>query len=82
MTLPASGRAVTLECSRRLMDEPSGPAAKPPKVEAKLPFVVGDVVVVRCANFRCLAYRDAEGTWRDAYHGQVLPEVLEIVSER
>ena len=64
------------------MDKPLDSAAEPPKREEMAAFVAGEVVVVRCAGLRCLAYRDAGGIWRDAYHGEALPEVLDIVSEQ
>jgi hypothetical protein len=38
----------------------------------------GERVVVQCPGFRCLAYRDASGGWREAYDKEQLPEVLEI----
>jgi len=33
---------------------------------------------VRCANFRCLAYRDRNGVWRAVFGNEELPEILEI----
>jgi len=39
----------------------------------------GEHVVVRCHGFQCLAYRDAEGRWRDVRNKNRLPEVLEVV---
>jgi putative nucleotidyltransferase with HDIG domain len=37
-------------------------------------------VLVRCAGFRCLAYRDQKGEWRSVFGGHRIPEVLEVVS--
>lgn len=36
--------------------------------------------VVRCKDFQCLAYRDANGKWRSVADDQEL-EVLEVVTE-
>ncbi len=41
--------------------------------------MVGERAVVRCAGFRCLACRGADGKWRDAKDGKELPEVLEVI---
>lgn len=43
----------------------------------KLPALYENVRV-RCATFRCMAYLDNSGKWRDAYSHRELPEVLEI----
>ena len=40
---------------------------------------VGRTVLVQCRGFRCLAFRDADGKWRDANRKQELPEVLKVV---
>jgi hypothetical protein len=37
--------------------------------------------MVRCPGFRCLAYRDKDGKWRDVAHDEELPEVLEVLWE-
>jgi hypothetical protein len=37
--------------------------------------------LVRCPGFRCLAYKDPEGNWRNAHDTSLLPEVLEVLSE-
>ena len=37
--------------------------------------------IVRCQGFRCLAYLDSEGKWRNAYDDKELPEVIEVYSE-
>lgn len=36
-------------------------------------------VLVRCPGFRCLAYRDADGTWRSVFGKRELPDVLEVI---
>jgi len=41
----------------------------------------GQTVVVQCAGFRCLAYLDKDGKWRDAVRNNELPEVLEVLSD-
>jgi hypothetical protein len=35
--------------------------------------------LVQCPGFRCLAYRDEHGRWRDAYSHELLPEVLSVL---
>jgi len=57
---------------------PRDPGQSGKKPRMTLP-PIGERVVVRCADFRCLAYRDAEGKWRDARNDKELPEVLEVV---
>jgi hypothetical protein len=48
------------------------------ELSPKLP-PIGEQVLVRCERFRCLAYRDAEGNWRDAYNSDILPDVIEVL---
>ena len=55
-----------------------GSKQRPDKGEMKLP-PLGKVVMVRCSGFRCLAYRDKAGIWRDLAHDEKLPEVLEVL---
>jgi hypothetical protein len=43
--------------------------------------LVGKHVLVRCAGFRCLDYRDADGNWGDSHRGDILPNVIEILSD-
>jgi hypothetical protein len=42
--------------------------------------VPGEQVLVRCPGFQCLAYRDAEGTWRSVFGNREIPEVLKVIS--
>jgi hypothetical protein len=49
------------------------------KDKSELP-AKGERALVRCPTFRCLAYRDAKGKWRDANDHQELPEVLEVIT--
>jgi hypothetical protein len=37
--------------------------------------------LVQCEGFRCMAYKDADGVWREAYRGDAIPEVIRIVAE-
>ncbi len=37
--------------------------------------------LVQCEGFRCMAYKDADGVWREAYRGDPIPNVIRIVSE-
>ncbi len=41
---------------------------------------VGEQVVVQCEGYRCLAYRDKDGKWRNAQSGQEIPKVLRILN--
>jgi hypothetical protein len=36
----------------------------------------GEHVVVHCSNFSCLGYLDQNGTWKNAFTNEVLPEVV------
>ena len=58
----------------------TGSIAPSPQLPQELTVVPGEYVVVRCAQFQCLAYLDPAGKWRAAHGGAELPEVLEIIS--
>ncbi len=60
------------------MDNDLGPSEKPVEDKSSVPEV-GERVLVRCPGFRCLAYRDAQGKWRNANGGEELSEVLEVL---
>jgi len=51
---------------------------QPEIVEKEMPLV-GETVIVRCPNFRCLAYRGRTNQWWDANDGRELTQVLEVV---
>jgi hypothetical protein len=38
-------------------------------------------VLVRCKGYRCQAYLDQDGKWRDSNSREELPEVLEVFWE-
>lgn len=59
------------------MDKPTRPLGG--KEQPTHRPAVGERVIVRCPGFRCLAYLDAKGKWRDANKGTELPEVLEVL---
>jgi hypothetical protein len=40
---------------------------------------IGEAVIVRCPNFRCLAYRGRTNQWWDATDGEELTDVLEVL---
>jgi hypothetical protein len=40
----------------------------------------GVPVQVQCAGFKCMAYLDHEGKWRDLFSRQCLERVLGVVS--
>jgi hypothetical protein len=49
------------------------------KSEREKSRAAGQQAIVRCQDFRCLAFRDQEGRWRDAFSGKELPPVLEVL---
>ena len=38
-----------------------------------------EAVQVKCSGFRCLAYRDEDGRWRDYWKRTPLPEPVEVL---
>jgi hypothetical protein len=50
-------------------------------VESKIeePALREELHVVQCLGFRCAAYRDAQGKWRDVGRGDLLPEPVRII---
>ena len=63
--------------------EQQPPAEEGPKELASRPPLppVGHHVLVQCQGFRCIAYRDKDGNWRDAHHGDILPNVIKVVPD-
>ena len=39
----------------------------------------GTRALVQCEGFRCLAYLDEQGTWRENERDEPLPKILKIV---
>ena len=37
--------------------------------------------IVQCADFRCMAYRDSRGQWRDYFNGDEISGEVTILSE-
>ncbi len=58
------------------MPEPEADARKETPQEPPLP---GERVIAICEGFRCLAYRDQNGVWRDDARRQELPKVFSWV---
>jgi len=55
---------------------------QPDQGEKRLKLPPADkTAVVQCRGFRCLAYRDKDGKWRDVAHQEELPDVLEVLLE-
>jgi len=50
------------------------------KRDDKLP-PVGEVVIVQCDGFRCMAFRDPQGKWRDYFHRDELRGRIEVLSK-
>jgi hypothetical protein len=44
------------------------------------PLAVGEVVLVQCDGFRCLAFRDHDGTWRDYYRKEELRGPVQLIA--
>jgi hypothetical protein len=38
-------------------------------------------VIVQCADFRCMAYRDANGKWLDYFSGDELKGEVKVVAD-
>jgi hypothetical protein len=53
-------------------------AFNPASVAEVLP-PVGRTVLVQCKGFRCLAYRDSAGKWRDAQRKNELSNVIKVI---
>jgi hypothetical protein len=39
---------------------------------------IGERVLVQTEHFRCLAFRDKDGKWKDAYHGNELAGTVRV----
>jgi hypothetical protein len=48
----------------------------PQKKDDHLP-PIGIPVLVQCDGFRCMAFRDKDGKWRDYFYKDQLPEIIE-----
>ncbi|HLP75513.1 MAG TPA: hypothetical protein VK327_01235 [Candidatus Paceibacterota bacterium] len=40
----------------------------------------GEVALVQGKGFRCMAYRDKDGKWRDYVHRNELPEPIAVIN--
>jgi hypothetical protein len=40
---------------------------------------VGEVVLVQCEKFRCLAFRDKHGKWRSPFSKMELNNVVQVI---
>ena len=38
-------------------------------------------VIVQCADFRCMAYRDANGRWLDYFNGDEIKGEVKVVAD-
>jgi hypothetical protein len=38
----------------------------------------GEHVVVHCSKFSCLGYRDKNGTWKNVFTNEALPDVVDF----
>jgi len=66
-----------LDILRRLMSDQT--SKKTPPKRTDLP-PLGEVAFVKTSEFRCMAYRDKEGKWRDYIRGDELPEPVTIIN--
>ncbi|MGA3268896.1 MAG: hypothetical protein ABSE16_19005 [Verrucomicrobiota bacterium] len=55
------------------------PATPPNGTEDGVLPPIGEVVLVQCENFKCLAVRDKMGKWRSPFSKMELPRILRIV---
>ncbi|MDE3100163.1 MAG: hypothetical protein KGJ88_11880 [Verrucomicrobiota bacterium] len=51
-------------------------ADKPRNASSSMRFAM-----VQCETFRCAAYQDGNGQWRDPFNGEVLPKVMEVLAD-
>jgi hypothetical protein len=40
---------------------------------------IGEKVLVQAEGFRCLAFRDKDGKWRNAFSGDELPGTIRVI---
>jgi hypothetical protein len=50
----------------------------PPASEVLLP-PIGEAVLVQFEDFRCMAFRDREGKWRDCFHKDELQGSVKMI---
>jgi hypothetical protein len=56
------------------------PLLKPAVVDPdNLPPSPGEVMLVQCEKFRCLAFRDRQGRWRSPFSKMELPGVVHVI---
>jgi hypothetical protein len=56
------------------------PLLKPAAVDPdNLPPSPGEVMLVQCEQFRCLAFRDRQGKWRSPFSKMELPRVVHVI---
>jgi hypothetical protein len=41
----------------------------------------GQPFIVQCVGFRCMAYRDSSGKWRDYFNDDEIPGEVDVISE-
>jgi hypothetical protein len=67
--------------SAHMQDDSNPSSDLSARVRQRIPPPEVQCFLVRCKGFRCMAYKDPEGRWRNAHDGTLLPEVLEILSD-
>jgi hypothetical protein len=60
---------------------PDNNAAELKKVKYGLLPRAGMPVQVQCSDFKCMAYLDKEGKWRDLFSREPLTQVLGVVPD-
>jgi hypothetical protein len=50
-------------------------------VSKRAPGLRDKPFIVQCSGFRCMAYRDSRGKWRDYFNGDELQGEVAIIAE-
>jgi hypothetical protein len=51
------------------------------KITRRIPNPREKPFIVQCEGFRCMAYRDARGQWRDYFNGDEIKGQVTIIKE-
>jgi len=56
-------------------------ATAPATVTRRRPGLREKAFIVQCVNYRCMAYRDSSGKWRDYFNGEEIQGEVLIIAE-
>ncbi|HXS69921.1 MAG TPA: hypothetical protein VN761_13835 [Candidatus Polarisedimenticolia bacterium] len=51
------------------------------KRQKEIPPDIGRAVLVQADGFRCMAFRDSKGQWRNYFSGDLLPETVKVLDD-